>query len=245
MISSFKKRITDFIDRRVNKIRKQQRSNQQVLLDYNQINQLFPESCFIPFTTWSISPSTILHVLNDISINQRKHIIEFGSGASTIYIARLIKTLGLKTKFYSVESDGEWLHRMKSDIDRFKLQDVVTFIHAPLSKVPQEYAFTGQELWYDTDAINRIIVENTKIDLILVDGPIGGSTPYARFSAVPFLHSRLSADASIFLDDAHRNREQQIAQAWSQLLGVRINSKERYVFFLLNEDFEIMPFKMS
>lgn len=245
MIGNLKRRFKLYIDKRVEELKTYQKQNQQILLDYSQISKLFPESCFMPLTTWSISPSTILHVLNDITINQRRHIVEFGSGASTIYIARLIKTNGLDTKFYSVESNLDWLEKMKSDIARFELQDFVVFINAPLTIVPKEYAHKEQNLWYDTNILEHILEKKMKIDLVLVDGPNEGSTPYARFSALPFLLSRLSTNVSVFLDDTDRGQEKEIVIEWVNLLGVKGQSRERYTFFLLNNGFQTLPFEVA
>src|SRR5690554_4806588 len=98
MMSSLKKKIKDFVDKKVKEVKTHQSQSQQASLDYAQLSRLFPESNFIPFTTWTISPSVILHILNDIVINNRSNIIEFGSGASTLYIAKLIQTLKLDTQ---------------------------------------------------------------------------------------------------------------------------------------------------
>lgn len=43
------------------------------------LDSLKPINTFLPATTWSLNPSTIVHILNDILINERKNIIEFGS----------------------------------------------------------------------------------------------------------------------------------------------------------------------
>src|SRR5690554_1898626 len=124
IVSSFKKQIIALIDRRLNVVIKSHNQAQQTALDYAQISRLFPESNFIPFTTWSVSPSIILHILNDIVINKRCNIIEFGSGASTIYIARLIQTLKLDVKFFSVESNEEWLEFLNAELMRFNLDKI-------------------------------------------------------------------------------------------------------------------------
>ncbi len=77
-----------------------------------QLQQLSPKDSFIPFTHWSMPPILILHILNDIIINSRKNIVEFGSGASTLYIARLIRAQKLECKLIAVESDKGWLQKM-------------------------------------------------------------------------------------------------------------------------------------
>src|SRR5690606_13337464 len=135
MINRFKKRIKNFADSRIKLVKDQQRANQQVNFDFSQITQLFKEDTFIPLSAWAISPSTILHFLNDIIINKRKNIIEFGLGASTFYIAKLLKVLKLEAVFFSVESDEKWVKELRRQLQVYQLDHYVNIIHAPLVKV--------------------------------------------------------------------------------------------------------------
>ncbi len=241
----FINRIKNFVDKRVKEVKKHQNLTQQTALDYAQISKLFPESSFIPFTSWSISPSVILHILNDIVINKRSNIIEFGSGASTLYIARLIQTLKLDVKFYSVESSEEWIQAIKDELKRYGLENVVTLIYAPLKEVPQKLSLNGQNIWYNTEEIKKILKDNKEIDLVIVDGPYGGSTPFARYSAIPFLVDRLSARFSVFLDDAGRDNEKEIVHKWSGLLNLIPYQSKRYAYFTKQDDFTTTPYKIG
>lgn len=244
MLFNLKNRIKKIIEQKVHEIKRHQNHTQQIALDYAQISKLFPESNFIPFTSWSISPTVILHILNDISINKRRNIIEFGSGASTLYIAKLIETLKLDAKFYSVESNEEWFFRMKEQLAVYNLGEIVTLIYAPLKNVENEFNLKDQELWYDTEIISSAIDDTQYMDLIIVDGPYGGSTPYARYSAIPFLQNRLSKNFSIFLDDAHREHEDQIAMEWSKLLNLKSEKFKGYVYFSTNTSFTTSLYKL-
>ncbi|MGO3183441.1 MAG: hypothetical protein ACTIJ9_11470 [Aequorivita sp.] len=244
MTFNIKTRIKAFVDQRVKEVKKHQNRTQQIALDYAQISNLFPESNFIPFTGWSISPSVILHILNDIVINKRCNIIEFGSGASTLYIARLIQTLKLDAKFYSVESSDEWLQKMKGQLALYNLEDVVTLVYAPLKEAPKEFCLNEQKLWYDTGKIESAIADIKEFDLVIVDGPFGGSTPYARYSAIPFLKSRLSSNFAVFLDDAARAHENEIITHWSELLKLKSQDLQRYVYFRNETSFETTPYRL-
>src|SRR5690606_36365313 len=61
------------------------------ILSVNFLNTLMNGYPYLPFSGSSLRPFCLNHILNDIVINNRKHIIEFGSGISTILIGRLIK----------------------------------------------------------------------------------------------------------------------------------------------------------
>lgn len=242
MIYSFKTKVKNFVDQRIKEVKKHQSSSQQTSLDFAQISKLFPESNFIPFTSWTISPSVILHILNDIVINKRRNIIEFGSGASTLYMARLIQTLKLDTKLYSVESNEEWMKKMEDELSLYNLQGIVTLIHAPLTKAPKNICLKGQELWYCIDSINEKLGATQEFDLVVVDGPFGGSTPFARYSAIPFLKSRLSNNWGVFLDDSRRDDEREIANLWAKALEVNPEFIHRYVYLTNNLSFETKPY---
>lgn len=244
-MSSLKKKIKDFVDKKVKEVKTHQSQSQQASLDYAQISRLFPESNFIPFTTWTISPSVILHILNDIVINKRSIIIEFGSGASTLYIAKLIQTLKLDTQFYSVESSEEWIQKMKGELTLYNLEAFVNLIHAPLNDAPEELCLQDQKLWYDTGRINDALVNVQDIDLVIVDGPFGGSTPFARYSAIPFLEARLSKNVSVFLDDTGRAYEDEIARQWAELLKLKLRNYKRYVYLTNEGGFITTPYAIS
>ncbi|MBA6152692.1 class I SAM-dependent methyltransferase [Gelidibacter maritimus] len=245
MSFNFKKKLQIYIQDRIKEIAVNQQKSEQVVLDYAQISRLFPEPDFIPYTDWSISPSVILHILNDIVINKRQNIIEFGSGVSTLYIAQLIKTLKLPTRLYSVESNEEWLSNMHKEISRYGLNDIVTFVHATMVAVPKELGLHEQELWYDSEKLTSALQNVKKFDLVIVDGPFGSSTPYARYTAIPFLQNRLVKDYAVFLDDGHREEERKISENWAHKLQVKPQFMGRYTYFRSNKSFDTLPFMIS
>ena len=60
---------------------------------------------YLPITNYSAGPIFYTHICNDIIINQRKYIVELGSGVSTILLARLIRKNRLNTRIISVDHD--------------------------------------------------------------------------------------------------------------------------------------------
>src|SRR5690554_272509 len=215
MAFNIKKKLQVYIKDRIKEIGKKQQQTQKVVLDYAQISRLFPEPNFIPYT------------------------------ASTLYIAQLIKTLKLPTKLYSVESDQEWLTKMQNDILRFDLTDIVTFIYAPLTAVVEGLGLGEQKLWYDSEKITDDLPNEQEFDLVIVDGPFGGGTPYARYSAIPFIKDRLSEEYGVFLDDTQRKDEQEITGLWGQVLGVKPQCFQRYTYFKSSKSFDTTPYMIS
>jgi len=93
----------------------------------------FPE--YFEITNSSLRFHTLAVILNDIIINKRHQIIEFGSGISTLAIANLIKKNNLECSFFSVEDNEEWFQYLKSFLSRNDLQKYVNIIYAPLKKI--------------------------------------------------------------------------------------------------------------
>lgn len=229
MITKIKDRINVYVNGKFKQLYKKQRKVSQVQFNYAQLTQLFTDtSFFIPLSEWAVSPSTIVHVLNDIVVNDRKSIIEFGSGASTLYIAKLLKSNNIEANFFSVESNAEWASKIRKQLELLELTSYVTIITAPIKSVDKSLALGAQTLWYDVEILNLDLKMVPNFDLVLVDGPFGGLTSNARFSAVPYLREKLGNTYSIFLDDIDREDEKLILKTWEGILQCSTKEIERY-----------------
>ncbi|MEM6517282.1 MAG: hypothetical protein AAF688_13945 [Bacteroidota bacterium] len=232
------------INRKINYMVNRQLSALQTSFSYAQLSNLFDKAVFLPMTSWSLSPNLILHVLNDIEINSRQCIVEFGSGASTIYIAQLLKISNSKSKFYSIESDEIWASKILKQLVRLDLQDYVDITLAPKRKVPIDLAYKNQEIWYDVKAIDKKFTGLEKIDLMLIDGPSGDNTPFARFSAIPFFKNKLANSFCIFLDDTNRFYEAQIVSLWQKELNCNLRTLTGYTLLTANTSFGFTPYSL-
>lgn len=175
------------------------------------LHRLFPDATILPFTTFSLNPNTILHVINDLQINNRKSIIEFGSGISTVILAKFIVENKLDAKIISIEDNKSWCDFIASQLEKYNCNQVVTLHHIPLMKNSSEV------LWYDKNEVAKV-VNNQKFDLILVDGPSGGLGKAARKPAVPSIINNINDNFCVFLDDVRRADEKQILSDWFILL---------------------------
>lgn len=207
-----------------------------------QLLKMFPEEFFFPLTKWSLSPKEILHLCNEIIVNKKKNIVELGGGFSTICIAQLIKIKKLDTKFYCVENNEEWANELQNYITINGLSSFVKIIIAPLSDVPKKYAKENQAIWYDTKILDDTFSQFNNIDVLLVDGPFGGITPFARFSALPYFKDKLAPNFVIFLDDSYRVHESLIVSDWEKLLGIKAEDYKRYSVFQSVNGFNVSPY---
>jgi len=171
---------------------------------------------YLPWTGSSIRPSALVTILNDIVINRRNCMVECGGGISTLYMARLLSTQG--GHLYTIDHDERWAGLLSNMLQEEGLGSVVTVIHAPME--PNEYALEGNK-WYSATQIEKELTDK-RIDLLLVDGPLACEPEIglARYPAVPYFKSRLSADCTVILDDIHRKGEREIVQRWSRDLGI-------------------------
>ena len=74
--------------------------------------------------------------------------------------------------------------------------------------------YDSQRTWYSKKAFADI----SNIDLLVVDGPPGSKDPQARSGARLELASKLSARAIVIIDDADRDGEHAMAQAFAEVL---------------------------
>lgn len=200
----------------------------------------FGSGVYIAYTNMSMSPLTISHILNEININKRKSIIEFGAGNSTLFIAKLLQSSSSDIVFYSVESDEEWIEILRAKLLKKGLARFVNFIHAP-TKQHMINGFGEQRMWYDSEVIAKSI-DGKKFDLVIVDGPLGTLAPLSRYPAIPFLDDHLQKSFAVFLDDYHRNDERQIAARWAkQLKNSTLTSEMRYAVIAVGSNFLSSP----
>ena len=172
---------------------------------------------FLANTSMSMSPIAICHILNEIVINDRQSIIEFGAGNSTIYIAKLLSTIDKSKTFFSVESDEKWIEIVQSNLAKRNLQHQVQFIYAPIIEQRFDNTISKSFKWYDSEALKKSIASK-QFDLIVVDGPQGNLCPFSRYPALLILREYLSTSYSIFLDDTNRKDERFIFEKWCEIL---------------------------
>lgn len=170
---------------------------------------------YLPFSKSSLTFSALKCILNDVIINERKVILEFGTGLSTLVISRMLRMNGLSDiQLFSVEHDERWLSVLQNLIEEEGLERRIHLIHAPL--VESEFALNGNA-WYSTDQLNKLLEErNIHIDSVVVDGPPAWEEEkkFARYPALPFVYRFLNRNSVIFLDDVSRQGESEILKYW-------------------------------
>lgn len=219
----------DMIDKKINKlinINDRQEKNIKLLINnlYAQLESfswlqrtLAIQGGLPPLRGWPISPDFLLRLHNWIRKNKPQVIVETGSGASTLVIADALRQNG-KGQLFSFEhlkkyGDQAWQTLVDENLTRWvdlRVGYLVAWNNDHLNPENSE----KPSIWYPLN-LNGI----HHVDLLIVDGPPGGSCHYARYPAVPALFNRLSANAEIWMDDANRQDEKDICESWAELYG--------------------------
>jgi len=170
----------------------------------------------LPWTSSAPRPGLLCCLINDIRVNRRRTIVEFGSGVSSVAIA---SALDPKTqRLISFEHDEDWANYVSGQLGRLDLADRCQVVHAPLKHC--ELSIDASP-WYDVDIV-RDSLESLEVDVVICDGPPAYSrdTRMARYPAMPALQSMLANTYSVYLDDIDRSSERKIARLWSDLLQI-------------------------
>lgn len=193
----------------------------------------FPEG-YLFESNFSMSFQAVQHILNDISVYKPRHILEIGSGLSTQVISRFIELQGLSTQLVSVDDNGEWQQMLHISSPNTQL------LQFPLiDRHPFSYRQEGK--WFDIPADHP--VQGDAYDMVIVDAPKGMLGPFSRLGFVDFIQGKTTADTVIFLDDAQREDEQQIAR-WVQERYPEftcVDFNYRYVRLAQNGHFATQP----
>lgn len=189
---------------------------------------------YLPHSDSAINSDAIEMILNDIIVNRRMRIVEFGSGLSTIYIAKLLsKDREKECIFYSFEHDIAWVQVVNRLLKQEKISDYVRIVHAPLSPSHEYYKDTSRE-FYSPEVIRSSLSNINDIDCVIIDGPPaymqGGGL--SRLPALPALKEWLSDEFSCFLDDVNRDGEKEILEHYKSKFSldyIKVKSNMAYM----------------
>ncbi len=157
---------------------------------------------------WAMTASTLTWMLDQVAHGSVSTILECGSGSSTVWFAAALERRGGAGHVTALESDAEYAEQTRRRLDELGLGHRARVVHAPL--VPLSLPGRADQPWFDLSGLGDV----SDVDLLFVDGPVGGLATESRFPAFPMLAERLASDALVVLDDVDRRDEQAIAAAW-------------------------------
>lgn len=164
---------------------------------------------------WSIAGDTLDLLAKIIDQMKPQHILEFGSGVSTISMALSCQRLSLNCLITSIDHDPKFSRSTEQQFARLEVNIGTRFSVAPL--VVREFGGKQLPAYFleEADAC-----ESIPADLVLIDGPpllLGG-----REGVLYQVMNVIRPGTLILLDDANRAHELEIISKWQDNLGEAI-----------------------
>lgn len=156
---------------------------------------------------WAVGSDLLVEILRTIREQRPAHVVELGSGLSTLVMGLELKKQGAG-KLVSIEHDPVYGLRTQAQIEAAGLSDHVEIRIAQL--VEQG---SGSSPWYD----QRCLDDLRQVDLVFVDGPPGTISPRIRERALPFFLPRLNEGGQFLFDDTSREGEHDFIVEWIAL----------------------------
>lgn len=169
---------------------------------------LAPTQPFPRLGGWALGPDSARFVVESVLSSKPDHVIECGSGTSTVLIALALEKIGAG-RLSTLEHDLDYLRKTERLLVDNGLDSRVELVHAPLGPVEVENTTVD---WY---RLPDRWLEGKQFDLVLVDGP-PSTENMDRYPALPVLRRNLSARAIMIVDDASRDEEEEIVKLWEQ-----------------------------
>jgi predicted O-methyltransferase YrrM len=146
---------------------------------------------------------TLIKTINPV------HWMEFGSGLSTFFSARLLSETP-NARLYTVDHSDYYLEQTRQMCFAY---ENISYFYAPIT--PYRYGLKDFLTYNDNYAIK--IPRNVKFDVVLIDGPLGFR--YGREAPLYQIAAHLKPETIIVLDDAGREPEQRAIANWQRVWG--------------------------
>lgn len=156
---------------------------------------------------FAIDSQALAHLIALVEERRPQRILELGSGTSTIWLGYLCRSFA--GTVVTLDHLEHYLQRTVTAVKRHQLEDVIEARLAPLE--PVELGSQTYD-WYSLASMTDL----SDIDMLVIDGPPAATGPQARYPALPHVVQLLSPNATVVLDDAHRNDEAEIVASWQR-----------------------------
>ena len=152
---------------------------------------------------WAGSPDLLWALAEQVRRQRPKLIVEFGSGLSTLVMARVLARDGIGGRLISFDHNDGF-----AELTRRRLAGLglAAEVHAVPLEEAARWGYAGE--WYAADDLPR------GIELLVIDGPPAWLNEGARGAAGPALFPLMAPGGVILLDDAERDGERANAERW-------------------------------
>jgi len=171
----------------------------------------------LSFGGWALDTETLSALLRWIERDEITRVLEFGSGHSTVVLAnQLARRDGC---VLTVDQDQRFSDLARRTVEEHGLAHAAQFAVAPIAATS---AGGVTSLCYDFNDSLAHLIRSFEPQLVIIDGPsqVSGSS---RLGVAPMVSRCIASPAAFVLDDAFRDAELLIAQAWTETDGVRVD----------------------
>ncbi len=233
------------VQKHIERAQKKEISNSTKQIEYfMRLQHYLGPAIMIPEVhNWPISPDFGLLIINRVEENHYDAVIEFGSGTSTVLLAKAVQHVEQRNKtpaspVLSFDHLEKYHTQTKGYLRRAGLEHIVNLVLAPLAP----YAGPGnlEYMYYDCESSLRQLMDglpkkSPKI-LVIVDGPPTVTGKHARFPALPILLNICAGAAfDCIMDDYIRDDEKNIVAEWIELLTLQNIRYEKIEFNMLEK----------
>ncbi|MDD2882982.1 MAG: hypothetical protein PHQ58_21430 [Rhodoferax sp.] len=173
--------------------------------------------------TWPISPDFAIYLIQLLETNDYDVIIEFGSGLSTVIVAKTLAKMTERRQpkppvaLLSFDHLERYYQQTLAQLTQAGLANAVQLELAPLQPYTAPNGNTYP--YYTCQAALAALADKHPPKglrvLVLVDGPPAATGPHARYPAAPtVLAAFIGAQIDFLLDDYIRDDEKEIAALW-------------------------------
>lgn len=152
--------------------------------------------------SWKADTGLLTLITDHILAHKPKLVVEFGTGASTLILARALQLAG-GGELISFDQHQDFVDATRQWLADYGLQ-------ADLRAVPLKPSAHWPGLWYDHGPLPKAI------DLMLIDGPPWTIHPLTRGGAAA-LFDHVAPGGTVMLDDGARPGERMVARRWRRM----------------------------
>jgi predicted O-methyltransferase YrrM len=176
--------------------------------EYQSLQQQLALDQGIPYSpNWSAAADFLQIIVDACLTTKPESVFECSSGLTTLMLARCCQINGYG-RVISLEDGKSYAATTREYLARYGLEGIATVIDAPLRAAK----FDGHEYsWYSWDR-----VPDSRIDMLVIDGPCGFIGKHARYPALPACYPYFAHQTKIYLDDAARPDEREIVALWCE-----------------------------
>jgi tetratricopeptide (TPR) repeat protein len=183
---------------------------------------------------WPVSPDFARYLVEIIEANNYDLIIEFGSGTSTVLMARVLDNMSKQGRPRAVQITFEHLEKYHqktlAQLKDQQLDALVKLVLAPLASYTEPDSGDTYPYYDCQSALSELTAQggnDFKRILAVVDGPPAATGKHARYPAVPVILEHFpNTRLDILLDDYIRQDEKEIEAKWIKLLQARSRKYE-------------------